>query len=109
MVQVHGVTAVLDNDIRTLQAAVTDKLPASVGHIIRFGHAISSVFCRSAIYRVFVIPLSPYASVLACLGFIFAISWKLTIVMIALAPVAAFAQVASSRVRTSHANNASSS
>lgn len=73
--KVHGVTAVLDSDIRTLQATVTDKLPASVGHII---------------------------SVLACLGFIFAISWKLTIVMIALAPVAAFAQVASSRVQSLH-------
>jgi ABC-type bacteriocin/lantibiotic exporter with double-glycine peptidase domain len=46
-----------------------------------------------------------FFSVLACIGFIFAISWKLTIVMIALAPVAAFAQVASSRVRLASSKN----
>jgi hypothetical protein len=34
--QVHGVTAILDNDIRTLQISVTEKLPASVGHLIRY-------------------------------------------------------------------------
>ena len=33
--QVLGASAILDNDIRTLQSTITDKLPASVGHIIR--------------------------------------------------------------------------
>ena len=33
--QVLGATTILDNDIRTLQSTITDKLPASVGHIIR--------------------------------------------------------------------------
>jgi hypothetical protein len=32
---VLGVSAILDSDIRTLQSMVTDKLPASVGHVIR--------------------------------------------------------------------------
>ena len=47
-------------------------------------------------------PSSRACSVLACIGFIFAISWKLTVVMLALTPVAAFAQVASSRVQQLH-------
>ncbi len=47
-------------------------------------------------------PSSHPSSVIACIGFIFAISWKLTVVMLALTPVAAFTQVASSRVQQLH-------
>jgi ABC-type multidrug transport system fused ATPase/permease subunit len=99
--QVLGATTILDNDIRTLQSTITDKLPASVGHIIRCALMLQQKPSFVTVPATLTSRLSRTCSVLACLGFIFAISWKLTIVMIALTPVAAFAQVASSRVRAS--------